>query len=1518
MNRFLSSLLLMALLPSAGLAQRMIQKMGRGVVAVNRTQGDIRYNRGSWLVSWRRFAEEPESTRYRVYINGSRVAETANTNHVPASLHDGDWITVNPVYDGVEDATQGGSYAYRERLANVFMDIDFETTVCPPDSFRTAFVFPGDLDGDGETDWVVVRNTASGSYNSMAQAYRSDGTCLWTLDFGPNLDPVAGQNDIINVYDINCDGRAEVITRTSDGTRFWDKAANDWGLYVKGSVTGDTDGDGITDYTRQKKRNPPYYMSVINGETGAEMDVCELNYADVHDGQDQYGRDNRADYMDDSGGKEYAFMTGHNIVTYDDGVHPMVMAECLDRTRSDGRHHNYVFGFTYDWADGVPSNWHHSYTWSRNDKTPWPAEGHQLRGADVDGDGHDELLQIGYGVNTGKGMVFSAGIGHGDRYRTGDLDPTRPGMETYAIQQSDLLGQVVYDAATGRHLKEWYLPSVYDVARGECMDIDSTRLGYEIYSMMPNCYDIKGRLLHSGTNPYPYEGVWWDGDLGREKLGSPGGSGFSSNAHIEKDYGGRLAEFSRESKYATHAGWANRAGFWGDIIGDWREEVVLMKQTNERGATGIVGYSTDEYTPHSFYTLMQDPHYLEDCTTRGYYQAPNTSFYLGYQMKYPPLPGTVRADLRWRKGGSWDSSSPNFVSYDGRRATAFRDGQSVLFDVSGDSTQTISLPSTVRPSKTYFMVPLDHAYTIGGSGAIGGTGEVWKSERGRLTLNADLSTTGRTVVSNGTLCVNGTIGGSVSVRALGTLAGKAVLNGDVAFEGSLNYAGSRLMPSGVMTFGKSLTIDRQVYDEVTLGGGTVDKLLVKGDLTVKAPLTFTIHATSTDNRQLAGDYTLVEVTGAIVLASDTLLSVRALEGQPYTLRTEGNRIVLSIPETRTAGVVHWRGTVGNVWDYAAANFDGDGGATPFVQNDRVTFGDEAGRFDVRLNQRMVQHGVTFGGSRDYTLSGPGGLSGEGDLLKEGSGELTITTRDNDFTGQTIIRGGTLTIDELNDVGLNSSLGSGPRNVRIAGGTLRVVADNVATNRGLDIADTATVCVANADGSVSLKAPVTGPEAVFVKAGPGQLNFAYPGCYTFRALVMREGTLSQGSPSATFGRVPVYARNGRSRINMIANGSFPGIVYDHPTDISSEAALTLGGGEHGNQRGGVLGSYTGRGTLSILSGGVRFYTGGDFSRFEGTLHFQGAANLRESVTDMRKLTLTLGDGSTLRHINGSFGSAAVALQVGALADAPGTAYNTLPQFGGPTESWEVGHNHQDATYSGLLTARLVTKVGTGAWTLRSTSNSSSITVSGGSLLFSNYSGTLTTGTLTVRDSGYVSGIGTTNSVIVGKGGTLSAGLQRDAVGMFALKTGSNLIVYGGGTLLVKADGQRNDRFQVGGTVCRFMAGSRIRIEAVGGASFAVGDELTVFTPSSRKPVVPENLSVESNDGSVWSAAKLAAEGKLVCTAATGIHRTTADGSLPVRVYTLDGKLIATGIDADHALRGLPRGVYIVGARKLTIP
>lgn len=1505
-----------AMLPVSAHAQRIVQKLSRGVTAVNRTEGNIRFNKGSYLISWRRWAEESESTLYRIYINGTQVAETANTNYVPLSLRDGDVIKVNPVYDGTEDATQGGSYTYRQRLANVFMDIDFETTVCPPDSFRTPFVFPADLDGDGETDWVVIRNSASPGYNNMAQAYKSDGTYMWTLDFGPNLDPVGGQNCILNVYDINCDGKAEVVTRTSDGTRFWDKANNTWGLYVKGSTTGDVDGDGIIDYTKSTTRNAPFYMSVINGETGAEMDVCELNYAEVQDGEDHYGRDNRADYMNDSDGKEYAFLTGHNIVTYDDGMHPMIMSECLNRTKSDRRHHNYVLGFSYDWHNGVPSNWHHSYTWSRNDKTPWPAEFHQLRAADVDGDGRDEMLQGGYGVNTHKGMVFSAGIGHGDRFRVSDLDPTRPGMETYVIQQSSLLGQLVYDAATGKHLKEWYMPTVVDVGRGECMDIDSTHLGYEIYSTMANCYDIKGNIVHAGETPFPYEGIWWDGDLGREKLGSSGGSGYSTNTHIEKDYSGRLAEFSHESDWVTHSEWANRAGFWGDITGDWREEIVLMKQSNEKGATGIVGYTTNEYTPYSMYCLMQDPHYLLDCTSRGYYQSPNTSFYLGYQMKRPPLPGTMRADLRWNKGNNWDVASAGFVSFDGRQTQAFCNGKSVIFDVTGDSSQVIALNSTVEPSKTYFMIPKGHSYIIAGSGAIGGTGEVWKSERGCLTLNANISTTGRTIISNGMMIVNGTINGPVSVRGHGTLGGKVTLNGDVDFEGSLNYEGSRLLPHEVMTFGKSLVINNNVYDEVTLGNGTVDKLMVNGDLTVNAPLIFTVKATSSDNKLLAGDYTLVEATGTISVASDTLLSVRSLEGQPYMLKVEGNKIMLSIPETRAvAEGVKWEGTVNNAWDYASDNFNNAGESTYFVQHDKVLFDDDAQIYDVTLSQKMIQDGITFNNSKDYTFNGEGGLSGEGNLVKDGSGELVINTKNNDFTGQTIIRGGTLTVKELNDAGYPSSIGAGVQNIRIEGGTLKIVADNAATNRGIDIADTATINVAHATGAVSLKGVVTGTDGVLVKDGPGQLNFVYPGLYPMKALVMRDGILAQGSGESTFGKVQVYARGGNSRINLIANGGYPFVTYDHPTDVSEEATLTIGGGQYDQQRGNVQGSYTGKGTLCIPAGGVRFYVNGDFGNFEGTLNFQGSTALRENVTDMRKLTLTLDNASSVYHINSSFAAATAALQVGALADPAGVAsYAVQPKFGGSMESWEVGYNNRDATYSGMLTAKDVTKVGTGVWTVKGVGSTSSIVVTGGRLIMRNTSGVMTTGTVIVQDSGYVAGMGSTNSIIVKQGGTLSAGIARDNVGILPLKMASNLIVYSGGTLLVKVGTTLNDKFQVSGTMSRFMSGSKIRVEALNGRTFAAGDEITVFNTASRKPIIPADLTVESNDGSRWSTERLTSEGKLVCVSATGIKSPAIDDLTPVKVYSIDGKVVRENVPFGNALEGLAKGVYIINGKK----
>ena len=555
-------------------AQRLQQPLARGVVAVNRSGSTIRSvsstgGQGS-LISWRKLAEEPEGTTYNVYKRTRGTSNYTKINAKPLTVTClQTTLTANTEYavsaispDGVEGQVSTPYLYNKQAYPNVWFDFNFDNTVIPRNDYRTKFVWPMDTDGDGEYDAVVCdrlyagaasgeesedsENTATTSHK--IQAYKLDGTLLWTVDMGPNVNISGGQNDMVVAWDINCDGRCEVMVRSSDGTRFWDKKNNTWGKYAMGSDVADVDGDGIVDYRKQTVRNRPFYISVIDGLTGEELAASELKYDEVTDGSDRYTRNNRADYMSDG----YSAMDGHFCICYLDGIHPSLVMECLDRDNNKA-HHNYVFTWDYDWTSGKPTNWHHSATWSRNDKTPWPAEFHQLRVADVNGDGCDEMVQGGYSVNPLKGWFLSPGIGHGDRYILSDIDPDRPGLEVYAIQQSALLGQLLYDARTAERIKEWYLPSVYDVGRGACMDIDPSHKGYELYSFADDyIYDCKGEktaYTRSGCGiKQMFEGVWWNGDLQREELSSPGGSGWGTNLMVTQVLNkARLVEFSQES-----------------------------------------------------------------------------------------------------------------------------------------------------------------------------------------------------------------------------------------------------------------------------------------------------------------------------------------------------------------------------------------------------------------------------------------------------------------------------------------------------------------------------------------------------------------------------------------------------------------------------------------------------------------------------------------------------------------------------------------------------------------------------------------------------------------------------------------------------------------------------------------------------------------------------------------------------------------------------------------------------------
>ena len=1472
------------LLPVGITAQRIQQQLGRGVVAVNRSGSTIRSVTSSGgtgsLISWRKLAEEPEGTTYNVYKRTKGTTNYIKINTKPLAVtclattlaNNTEYAVTAIAPNGTEGAMSAPFLYKTQTYPNVWFDFNFDNTVLKRDDYRTKFVWPMDMNGSGEFDAVVVDRLYAGAASNddaenaqdntattthKIQAYKLDGTLLWTVDMGPNVNICSGQNDMVLAYDINCDGRCEVIIRSSDGTRFWDKTNETWGKYVGGSTDADTDKDGITDYRTQTKRNPPVYMSVIDGLTGEELTYAEMQYSWVTDGSDQYGRDNRASYMNFG----YGAMEGHFGIAYLDGIHPSLIMECADR-ESGGLHHVYVHSWDYDWSSGSAANWHHSHTWSANDKRPGCAEFHQIRILDGDGDGCDEMWTGGYGVNPAQNRFVATGLGHGDRFIISDIDPDRPGLEGYAIQQSALLGQCLYDTKTAERIKEWYLPSVYDVGRGACLDVDPAHKGYEIYSHADDfIYDCKGEktlYTRSGCGiKQMFEGIWWNSDLQREELSSPGGSNWGTNLMITQVLNkARLCEFSQESSWATHAANGTRPAFMGDIIGDWREEVILAKQ-NDNGSTGLVGYTTNMPTSYSIYCLQQDPHYRLDCTTRGYYQHPNTGFYLGGDMPMPPLPPVFTADVR----------------------NEMASGKSVMFDLQGDNHSPITVNH--EPTVLYLMNPRGHDYTFSGKGTTG-TGQLIKSMQGAVTFNCDLGHTGKNIISEGALCVNGTIAGPVDLRARGTLSGNTILNDTITFEGALNYEGCRLMPAPVITSKKSMVLPGDVYLEVKterLDPDCVDcpslfscgRVVVEGNLTFKGTNYITMNLQTQD----AAEYVIAECTGTLT-CEPSKLKTRGLDGINYDLMVKDNKLVLVINQTRTpAENVVWTGNESKIWDYKAKNFVLGATATSFVAGDAVIFNAQGSQKSVTLNEPMVTTGVFFDSGK-YTLSGEGGISGTGDVTINKAADVTLNMKYSDYTGRTIINGGTLTVSNFYDGGQKSVIGASTAaegNLQINGGTLVLSKDNMATDHIVTLTDTATIRVASSSSALTLKGQVKGT-GYLLKDGQGRINFNYGGTNSFAGVIVKKGSIGQGTWNTTFGKVgsPMLLAGGEvHQIDINSTSTVP--TLNHVITVQEGTTNRI----VGSSRGKINGTIKGSGNLTIQTKYVRCDIGANFAQFSGQLTAIGDGGnfrLMSNVTDMSKAQLVIGAGTTVSHMaSGGSGEAAATTMIGSLA---GTATDGV--LGGNQSTYQIGYRNEDSSFSGLLKAKSIVKVGSGKLTLKTAGHTSPITVSEGVLELQNYSSALLcSGLITVGKGGTLTGTATVQSVA----------MQEGASYLCTLTASSNL------RLTVKGNLTHNNDTLI------------VHVPAT--RKLKEGDELTVFNVEGTHS---GNVIVrsEAEDGTVYEfdTTSLLTDGKIrVKFVATGIEGLTStiiqSGQV---VYDLKGRRSANPSN----------GIYIMRAAK----
>ena len=1456
----------MMLLPVTMTAQRIQQPLGRGVVAVN--------NNGDVTVTWRRLAQEPEQATYNVYVNGVKKTSTERTCWKTTSsvIPSGAKVTVTMTNAKGEESAQSVAYDVKNYdMRNIFVDINFERGGSPLVSanFNTAYVWPIDLDGDGEMDYVVNRKSNMDGLDCYVEGYMRTGEHLWTVKLGPNELSCAGQDDMITVADMDCDGKGDVIVQSSDGTQFWNASAKTFGLYVKGNSTGDTDGDGIIDYETQSTRNAPRYISIVDGMTGREKASIEQSY------NQHYNRTNRASLM----GDEYNKHVGHMGVCYLDGIHPAVVMEWHIRG-TGGDHHYYNLGVAYDFSNGTAGDLKELF----NEPTGGPAF-HQIRVGDVDGDGCDEMIVGGYTMNNNGKTLFNTGIAHGDRFRTSDIDPERPGLETFAIQQyaPDMLGQVLYDARTGEFIKKWYLSAVGDVGRGECIDIDRNRLGWEMWSTMDDkVYDARGNLITGYTNQYPCEGIWWDNEADREVVQT---SDSHYNVYVQDFFKGREVEFAKISGYRYTTVYAKRAAFWGDIIGDWREEMILLHKENGV-IVGITGVSTDYASDIDFiYCLQQDPHYRGDCSTKGYYQSPNPGFYLGFDMPRPQLPPCMVTDLVAGSDGQ-------YVCFDRSAPAPYSEGRSVLFDHTYQGS-SFTLSSAFSPSAVYAMPVRGQSITIGGAGSVEGSTQLWKGQQGRLVVNTPLKHTGGTFISEGVLEVNNTIQGDVDLRARGTLAGNAVVAGNLKMEGALNYEGCRLMPgseagnTGVITLKKGLAVDKRLFIESDIkdGDGSADLVKVEGDVTIAGDGQLVFTVVPDVAKPQPARYKLMEYTGEFA-GEMSQISVRGLQGISYNIVNEEKAVWLVVNAQREASEgVRWSGEVSNLWDYQTKNFILNGESTEFVAGDGITVGDDVQSTVIQTEELMPVSSMTFeNDTKTITVAGTGGITGSGDVVVNGKGRVILNAVNSNYTGRTVINGGTVTVAELADGGQPSSIGAAgtaAANWQMGKATLIVSNANTATNRGLTLNDTATIQIAS--GVTALKGIVQGGGRL-VKKGNGQLNITYAGNNTWKSTELNAGTLAMGVWNTTFGTATsTIDVTGNSAITIFNNNSTGAVpTLKNTINVVKGKTLTVNGGQRCN----VQGKWIGEGTVKISFPYVRGDFSTDMANFEGTLNPTSGQFRLTSGMNMQKGTFMLGEGVYAVGVKAGSGTESVYTHnIGALSSTAADA-----QLG--TSVWNVGYLGTNTTFAGIIGANAtLNKYGDGTLTLTGAS-AGSLNIYAGEVKAMNTAASTTTGTITVRSGGTLSGTGQVENVVVQQGGALAAGQSKTAVG--TLTVNGNVTLNAEATLRIRirsaATRTSCDAFSVSGTVKMTSPVIEVtelstRYEIADDAELQVFDASGTITITGTVTMLPERPKA----GCLWDISALATEGVLrVVSDPTGIREIEGTDASKGKWYDLSGR------------------------------
>ncbi len=585
------------------------EKLNRGVVAVKDTDGKV-------AVSWRYLSSDPENQSFDVYrdgrkINGSPIKDATFF----IDDYDGPGAVEYSVrsLSGEKDAS---SYVMPENAPHGYIDIPLDKPELGVDPFGKEYFYSandasiGDMDGDGEFEIILKWDPTNSHDNAhdgftgptLIDCYKLDGTKLWRIDLGENIRSGAHYTQFL-VSDFDGDGCAELICKTADGTM---------------DGTGRVIGDRRADFRNMKGRiiAGPEYLTVFNGKTGEAMSTVQYlpERGELKDWGDSYA--NRSErYL--------------AAVAYLDGVKPSAVMCRGYYTRS--------VLVAYDW-DGNELK----VRWVFDSNNPgcgaYAGQGnHNLRVADVDADGCDEIIYGQMAVDNDGSGLYSTGMYHGDAiHLISDIDNER--YYVWGCHENKKDGTSLRDAGTGKVIFQF--PSDKDIGRCMAADIDPNHPGVELWS--PNTGGVRsfdGALI-SQTMEFKSEvsavvpvnmAVWWDGDLLRELL--------DKNVVSKYDWTtGECVPLAVFDGCMWNNGTKANPCLQGDIIGDWREEVLM--RTADSGHLRL--YVTTIPTEYRFHTFLEDPAYRSSIANQNvaYNQPTQPGFYFGPDLKGRKFRGT--------------------------------------------------------------------------------------------------------------------------------------------------------------------------------------------------------------------------------------------------------------------------------------------------------------------------------------------------------------------------------------------------------------------------------------------------------------------------------------------------------------------------------------------------------------------------------------------------------------------------------------------------------------------------------------------------------------------------------------------------------------------------------------------------------------------------------------------------------------------------------------------------------------